>query len=51
MTKKKRKCTVCGADLAHKNYAKVVDKESGQLVTVCSGGSCWRKVIMKGWMR
>lgn len=51
MSKKKRKCAVCGADLTHKNYAKVVDKESGQLVTVCSGGNCWRKVIMKGWAR
>ena len=37
---KKRKCAVCGKDLSHMNYAKVVDKESGQLVVVCSGGEC-----------
>lgn len=46
---KKRKCAVCGKDLSRINYSKVVDKESGQLVTVCSGGECWRKMIMKGW--
>lgn len=49
MTKKKRKCVVCGKDLSHMNFSKVVDKESGLLVTVCSGGECWRKVVMKGW--
>lgn len=46
---KKRKCAICGKDLSHMNYAKVIDKESGQLVTVCSGGECWRKMVMKGW--
>lgn len=49
MTKKKRKCVVCGKDLSHMNFSKVVDKESGLLVTVCSGGECWRKVVTKGW--
>lgn len=37
MTKKKRRCVVCGKDLSHMNFSKVVDKESGLLVTVCSG--------------
>lgn len=52
MTKKKRRCVVCGKDLSHMNFSKVVDvvdKESGLLVTVCSGGECWRKIVMKGW--
>lgn len=51
MSRKKRKCAVCGKDLSHMNFSKVVDvdKESGLLVTVCSGGECWRKVVMKGW--
>mgnify|MGYP003218200372 FL=1 len=51
MTRKKRKCAVCGKDLSRANYSKVVDKESGLLVTVCSGGECWRKMIMKGWAK
>lgn len=38
-----------GKDLSHMNFSKVVDKESGLLVTVCSGGECWRKIVMKGW--
>ena len=46
MTKKKRKCVVCGKDLSRMNF---LDKESGLLVTVCSGGECWRKIVMKGW--
>lgn len=48
MSRKKRKCAVCGKDLSHMNFS-VVDKESGLLVTVCSGGECWRKIVMKGW--
>lgn len=49
MTKKKRKCCICGADLTSKNYAQVYDDELKKVVVVCPG-RCYRTKMMKGWL-
>ena len=50
MTKKKRKCAVCGKDLTNLNYAMVMDRELGKVVIVCPG-HCYQTRMMKGWAK
>ncbi|MBR6636978.1 MAG: hypothetical protein IKK97_05965 [Phascolarctobacterium sp.] len=48
MAKKKKICTVCGANLTGKNAPRVFDEAERKVKNVCEG-SCYRKWMMKNW--